>query len=105
MHLLSPESAQRLRSFAHQGESWIYPATDGEVRLICASLPGRHVLGAARLGDLLWIVVDPDKPDAHQHLSDLIDNWPLDASLEQVLASLPRPATSILHIESCGEAS
>lgn len=77
MHQLSPAAAKALREFASAEDGWIYPASDGEIQLFCAALPGRAAVAAIRDGAVLTIIVDTDKPAAREHLRQLIDGWPL----------------------------
>lgn len=94
MHQLSPFAARVLRDFAESGDgSWVYPVVDGEVELVCDTLPGRGVVAAHRSGPVLTIIVDTSKPAAREHLRQLVQNWPLgraeDETLNSVATALP----------------
>lgn len=77
MHRLSTKAAAELQEFVESQREWPCQLADGEVRIICAPLPGRAVIGVERAGDTLWIVVDATKPGARDQLAALIDDWPL----------------------------
>jgi hypothetical protein len=108
MHRLSSAAVAELRRLAEVEQ--VYYLVDGQVRLVVDSLPGRAVVGVARQGDLLWVVLDLDKPDPYHHLVRLMNTWPLDDPVQMEsmggqgiddLAELLTPLS--FHVDPGGE--
>lgn len=82
MHQLCEEAVSNIRDLVEpQG-----------VKIVFDSLPGRAVVGVAREGDLLWLILDLDKPDAREQLAELIATWPLAPTLQAVPTPMDRLA-------------
>jgi hypothetical protein len=47
----------------------------GKVRLLCRSLPGRAISALQRVGEVIYIFVDLDKPSAPRTAWEMIQDW------------------------------
>lgn len=83
MHQLTAFGTQSLQDAL--GGQWSHHLADGEVRVVCASLPGSAVCAVTRVEDTVWCVLDLDKARAHRHLLTLVRSWP------QLVDQLPTP--------------
>lgn len=100
-HLLSPDDIETLmRALAG---SCSVPIGDGEVRVVCAPLPGRAIVSATRVDGILWICLDLDKPSAHRHAGAMLREWRAfyllsPTGLPRQLAEVERVRTPLLTV-------
>jgi hypothetical protein len=56
--------------------SYTVSILDGhEAKVICAPLPGRAIAAAARIGGVLVVCLDLDKPAAPRHARVMLEEW------------------------------
>jgi hypothetical protein len=48
---------------------------DGFLELRCRPLGGRAVCAAMAVDGVLWVVIDPDKPNAVGHAREMLEEW------------------------------
>jgi hypothetical protein len=91
MRHLTADNVAALHRFAEDGDVAKLPA-DGGLRVVCASLPDRHVVSIVRQGDVLWVIIDLRRDDALGQLRQLVRTWPLPAVLHMPFVTPPTSA-------------